>query len=168
MTGAYLATEPNESPSHRLGHAGIINYARLSYPESSKTDYLRFMLLDLFGPDPPEDDTVRSASLFQRCEARQFVGTDRHHQLSAAASRDALLSTEAVHGFQAGAAHPRLEGPGFVVETGVDDAAVMPRLMLGESVFRLQDHWGVPTLGKSEGRCNPDDSAAHHNRAIGP
>jgi hypothetical protein len=50
----------------------------------------------------------------------------------------------------------------------MDDAAIMPRLMLGESVFRLEHDRGMSALGDSESGCDPDDSAAHHNRAIGP
>jgi len=137
MTGAYLAAKPNQSPSHRLCHPRIVHYTRLIYPQTGETDHLWLTFLDLFWPDPPEADTIRAASLFQRRQARQFVSPHCHHQLSATPSGDSLLGTEAVHGCLPGAAHPRFEGSGFVVEAGMYDAAVVSRLMLGESVFRL-------------------------------
>jgi len=168
MTGAYLASEANQPPSHRLGHPRIIHYARLIYPETVETDHLWLMLLDLFGPDPPDRDAVCAAPLFQRREAGQFVSPDRHNQLSATASRHALFGTEAVHGFRPGAAQPRFERPRFVVETRVDDAAVMSRLMPSESVFRLEHDRDMPALGEGESSCDPNDSAAHNHTAIGP
>jgi len=162
MTGAYLAAEPNESPSHRLSNSRIVHYARLIYPESSETDHLWLMLLDLLGTQTPESDTVGATSLLQRRQSRQFVSPHSHHQLSATASGYTLFGAEAVHRFQPGAAHPRLEGPRFVVETGMDDAAVVPRLVPGEPVFRLEHDRGMPTLSKSESCCDADDSAPNH------
>src|ERR1700693_225996 len=166
MTGAYLASEPHQPLSHRLGRLRIIHYPCLIYPQSGETDHLWLMIPDLFGPDPPEADTVSVASLLQRRQAWQLVSPHRHYQLDTTASGYTFFVTEAVHRFHPGAAHHRLERPGFVVKTRMNDAAVMPCLMPGDSVFRLQHDRGMSALGKSESGCDPDDSAAHTNQAI--
>src|SRR5438045_7940365 len=48
----------------------------------------------------------------------------------------------------------------------MDDAAIMPRLMLSEFVIRFQHNWRATPLGERKGRRNSDNSAAHHHRAI--
>src|SRR6266404_7753596 len=152
MTGAYLAAEPNQSPSHRLCHPRIVHYASLIYPESGETDHLWLTFPDLFRPYPLEAHTVRAASLLQQCQARQFVNPNCHYQLSATPSRHAFFGAEAIHRLLTVAAHPRLERPGFVIEAGMDDAAVVSGLMPGESVLRLQHNRYMPPLRKSDSR----------------
>jgi hypothetical protein len=48
----------------------------------------------------------------------------------------------------------------------MDDAAVVPRLMPGEPVFRLEDERDKATLRKSQCRCDADDSTANHYNSI--
>jgi hypothetical protein len=137
MTRANLAAEANQSASHCFCHPRVIDYARLIYPESGETDNLGLTFPDLFWPNPPEADTIRAASLLERRQARQFVRAHRHHQFSATPSGHALFGTEAIRCLLPRATHPRLEGTRLIVEAGMNDTAVVSRLMLGESVFRL-------------------------------
>jgi hypothetical protein len=166
MTGPHFAAEANQSPSHRHCHLRIVHNACLIYPESGETENRWLTFPYLFRPYPTEADTIRATSLLQRRQTRQFIRPHGYHQLSATASRDALFGTEAVHGLLPGATHPRLAGAGFVVEAGMDDAAVVSRLMLGEPVLGLEHNRQVPPFRKRESGGNPYNSAAHYDRPI--
>ena len=50
-----------------------------------------------------------------------------------------MLAAEIYHGSGSGDAQPRLERAGLVIDTGVDDSAVMSALVLSDVEFFLQE-----------------------------
>ena len=72
-------------------------------------------------------------------EPRELARVGRHDDLAAAFMRDAVLRAKAIHRFAAFNAIARLHRAGLVVKAGMDDAAVMPGLVGGEAVFRLEE-----------------------------
>jgi len=88
-----------------------------------------------------------------------FGGDD---DLADALERDALAFAKRLHQLLAGAAVDGLEGVGLVVDTGVEDTGVAPRLMIGQRRLFLQQGdvlLGI-ALAKGVGRSQADDATA--------
>jgi hypothetical protein len=125
---------------------------------------VRLDLPDLFTAEAPQPvQPVGEATALELIEPRQLLLLGGHDQLAAALVGDALLVAEPVD--LAGALHAeaRLERAGLVVEAGVDDPAVVPALVSGNAVLRLQDGDCDPALGQGHGRGHPHQSAADHD-----
>jgi len=91
----------------------------------------------------------------------------RHDQLAAALVGDPLFGAEPVEGARAFDAEGSLQGARLVIEAGVDDAAVVPALMSGEAVFRLEHGHGCAALRQRHGRRGADQTAADDGDVYG-
>lgn len=105
---------------------------------------------------------VGPAAALEFVEGRQLALIQCHNDLAAALERDAVLLAESSQRLAADGAIARLGGAGLVVEARVDDAAVVPGLMLGEGPFGLEEQKrNAKVFGERQRRCQPDDAAAN-------
>src|SRR5581483_3794191 len=84
-------------------------------------------------------DAVGQAALVEGLEAGQLVLGRRHDDLAAALDADAARPAELDHHPGPLHAEPGLGGAGAVVDPGMDDAAVVARLVRGEPRLLLED-----------------------------
>src|SRR5690606_19017869 len=89
--------------------------------------------------DPSAADAVLLSAIEDPLEPRNFLLTSRDDYLSAQLERDPLLLAELLHGLLASPAVDGLERPGGIVDSRVEHAGVVSRLMLGHLGFLLQN-----------------------------
>ncbi len=103
-------------------------------------------------------------------QPRQLRLVGRHDQLAAEAIRDCLLFAVSDQLGRAGDAKPGLERAGLVVDAGVDDAAVVPGLMLPDLCLLLehdQSRAGPPAQNLARSG-QPDDPRPDHHDVAAP
>jgi len=87
-----------------------------------------------------------------------------HHQLAIAAVRDPFVRAESEHRFPSLAAGLCLERIGCVVQSGVNDAAVVTALVGGETVFGLEEYYRpAGAVGQRQRRGQANQPAAGHD-----
>ena len=97
---------------------------------------------------------VGNPPLMQLLQARNLLRAGRDHQLAALLEWNTLLLAKALHGSSACDAVLRLQRTGFVVETGMDNPAIVTRLMGRDMIFLLHHHHlhsGEPSRGVQSG-----------------
>jgi hypothetical protein len=85
-------------------------------------------------------NTVGDSAFVQLPEPGYFVGRGGHNQFAAFFVGDSVLRAEALHRGASRYTVTRLERSGAVVETGVDDAAVVSGLVGGDAVFFFDNY----------------------------
>ena len=108
---------------------------------------------------PEVGDTVCVRPLAQRVQAVELGAIERHHELAELHERDVVRRAEGAQELAAAAAEARLQRVRGVVEAGMDDAAVVARLMGGEPVFLLEQQ-DIVVGGEQARGGHPDDAAA--------
>ena len=83
---------------------------------------------------------VRAGPALELVQPPQLVRPDGDDDLARARQGDAVLGAEGLQELAAPAAEPGLQRPRRVVDAGVDDAAVVPRLPGADRARALQDH----------------------------
>src|SRR5262249_2472430 len=96
---------------------------------------------------------------FEFLKGREFALISGNDELPAAIVRDAVLLAEAVHEFAAFGAVLRLGRTRLVIETGVNHAAVVPGLVLGDVLFGF-DYRNRSAPGEGQRRSEANDPAA--------
>ena len=121
----------------------------------------------LVGPDAREaGNAVGARPALEVVEALQVGGPGRDHELAAALRGDPALVAVRVQRRRAFHAQPRLQRARLVVEAGVDDAAVVRRLMGAERPLPLEHDHPHPAQRERTGGREPDDAAAHHRDVV--
>ena len=146
MQAYYLRVENDLASSARnqlgvlLSNDGVVHDAgrrNLQGPDSTAVWLNLAKLVAL--EDAQSRHAICDPALMQLLQTWNFFRAGSDHQLAALLERDSLLLTEAFHGRGPGHAIPRFQRAGFVVETGVDDSAVVPRLMSSNVIFFIYD-----------------------------
>src|SRR5262249_28770283 len=124
------------------GDEAIVHDSGAWYIQRGNARTVRLEFPQLLDPDHRKSgDTVRRASALQFLEPGQLGLIGRNHDFSANLVRDSLLPAELHHSLSASDAVLRFQGSRFVVNAGVNHAAVVARLMAGHSRLFLQyDH----------------------------
>ena len=106
--------------------------------------------------------SVGGAALMQVLESRNLLGGGGNHQLAAFLEWNRLLLAEAFHRGCSGNAIARLQGPGLVVEAGMNHAAVVAGLMGGHAGLLVHDDETHlrEAAGDFQGGCQPHNSSA--------
>ena len=114
-------------------------------------------------PLEPREAVVASPA-FELVEPRELTLRHGHDHLAATLVRDPVLRGEEEEGLPSRGAQPGLARTGFVVEAGVDDAAVVAGLVKGQALFRLEHQAAQPMIrGERARRGEADDSTAYHD-----
>ena len=104
----------------------------------------------------------------QGLQARHFGFIRRHDEFAANFVRNVILAAESHHLLDAGHRKARFDGTGFVIQTAMQDAAVVPRLMLARGRFLLEHRELQP--GKLPrgfiGGSQTDNTAANDDNAF--
>ena len=154
-----------------VGHPHVIDDAGVRSPQRPDTDGVGLNLLEPFGSHHLEVGyAVGDAALVEVIQASQLalVGGDDH--LAARIVLDLVFVAEPDEAVLPAHAEPRLPRAGPVVDAGVDDAAVMTRLVLGQLLLFL-DHRHLQVrraFQQLHGRGQPDDAAAHDGHVVLP
>ncbi len=134
-----LAARFLEQPRVHARHRDEVDDAGLRHPQPGDADGVRLVLDDLFRPQAAQaHQTVGLSAALELVEARDLLRLGRHHQLAADLVRDAVLGAQLDQSAPAGDALARLVRSRLVVETGVDDAAVVTGLMAGDVALRFE------------------------------
>ncbi len=157
----------------QLRHLGrdlhVVDDAGLRHVDGAHRAAVRLELADLLRREHLETgEPIGLPALVDRLQAWQLGLIGGHDDLAAALPRDAVGVAELLHPARALHARARLERAGLVVDAGVDDAAVVPRLMGGEALFLLQHEQAKTRVGLAQGqRGGEADDAAAHDGEIG-
>ncbi len=150
---------------HRL----VVGHARLRHVQRGHPGDVRLELLDLAGGEPAEpDEAVLGAppeQLLHRRDLRDRGGDD---DLAGPPERELVLLAEPGHAALAVDAQAGLERARPVVETGVDDAAVVSRLV-GAHLGLLLEHGDRRPrhpLGHRGGGGESHDPSADHAHVV--
>ena len=123
---------------------------------------MRFDFAQSLRPDELEaGHAVGGRALVERGQRPELRVGEGNDELAGVLERDALLAAIRFEGRLALAAEPRLQGTRRVVEPGMDDAAVMARLVRRQLGFALEDDepQARPVLQQPPRRREPHDSA---------
>ena len=147
-----------------VGHAHIVHNAGMRRPQGAHAGGVGFNLRQPFRADNLQvGNAVGYAPLVEVLQPSQlaFVGGDNH--LAAGVVFNFVAVAEVNETVFAGHAEPGFPGAGTVVDAGVNDAAVVPGLVLRQARLFLND--GHAQIGAAfqqlHGRGQPDDAAAH-------
>ena len=142
-TGLHLATERADLPHQHFADARIIGDSLLGNMNGSEAGGVRFYLAQLFGGEQAQAlEAVLLAALVKRMESGDFVRACGHHHFAADVVRNRVSLTEFDHLPYALDGHPGAPRAGFIVETTMQDAAVMTTLMLRHPSVLLQKSKG--------------------------
>ncbi|MNC31853.1 hypothetical protein D3C76_1252310 [compost metagenome] len=121
---------PLELASHGSGDLGIVNDTTGGHEDPADSGDVRFAFLQLLRRQPLALQTIGCSALPKRAHALHFhlIGGDQ--QLTALIVDNAVLVTERFGSTVAFQAELRLQATRRVVDAGVDDPAIVPRLML--------------------------------------
>ena len=101
---------------------------------------MRFDFVKFFGADEAEaGQAVGFSALAEVFEAGEFFGVSGDDDLAANVVGDGVFAAELNHGRGAGQAEAGFQRAWFVVDTGVDDAAVVSALVAGNAVFFFEN-----------------------------
>jgi hypothetical protein len=111
-------------------------------------------------------DAVGLAAAGELFHPRQLGGLRGDHELAAHLVGQVVLAAER-DGLRAPRdGQPRLQPTGGVVEPGVDDVGVAPRLVGGEARLALDHGHRAPRAGRGVGGGEADDAAADHHDLV--
>src|SRR5690606_15590920 len=109
-----------------------------------------------------ERDIVLDRTSGQGLHALQFWRGGRDQQFAACFEGDGILPAKGFRGFRACPAQLRLQRTRLVIDSGMNDAAIVSRLVTREIAFLLQQTDPRARLGFLHGFCcrEPDNAAA--------
>ena len=156
--------------SHEHGaHGAEVDDPGLGDVQGGDGRDVRLVLARLGGGQPRDGQPVGEASLVEVAQGAQLGLLGRDDELAGDLVRDPLGTGEVEQRLRPGAAPARLEAAGWVVEPGVDDAAVAPGLVARPVVLLLEDgHLRRRVLTQHAlGDGQADDPAADDGDAVG-
>ena len=84
-------------------------------------------------------NAIRNSALMQLLQPGNLFSSGGDHELATLFERNTVLLAKALHGRCSGDTVASLQRASFVVETGMDDSAVMSGLMGGDMIFFFND-----------------------------
>src|SRR5262245_20282967 len=144
------------------GDDSIIHNPRLRHPQSRDAGHMWLALADLFRSQPFEPfQPVGPAAALQLSERRNLTLIDGDDNLAAALVGDAVFFAEPIHRLAAGGAQASAVRTRLVIESRVNDAAIVSALVLSDIGFRFEDDHSKPAAPRQlQRRRQPDQAAA--------
>ena len=153
-----------------VGDAHIVHDAGMRRPQRADAGGVRLNLRQAFRPyDFQIRHAVGDAALVQVLQPAQLAFVGRHDNLAAGVVFNLVRIAEGHQSVFPAHAEPRFPRTGAVINAGMDDAAVMPGLVLSQPFLFLNDGnaqagRGVQQLHR---RGQADDAAADHSHIVG-
>ncbi len=147
----------------RLADPRVIHDAFLRDAQRRHAAHVRLDLAHLLAAQPAQAfEAVGSAALLEAAQTRHFAFIGRHHQLAADLVRHTMLLAECHHLADSGYRQPRFSRAGLVIETAVQDAAVVAGLVPPDSglLFEQSDARAGKALSETVRGRQADDAAA--------
>ena len=158
----HLTACGTDLPLEHTTHRTVICDPLLRHQDRGGAPYVRLDLLSL-GPGESAQSfkPVGPPALEHRVEPWQLLGPRCDHELAADLVRDSVMQAELRHATDSRAGESRLGGARRVLEAGVQHAAVVGALVLGDRLLLLEHahRSGVP-LQQGMRRRQPDDATA--------
>ena len=163
-----LAPPGAEAPAHGLRHLAVVHDPGAGHVQGRHAADLGLQFPGLPLVHPPQGDAVGEAPAGQFLQAGQLGLGGGHHQLAAQVVGQPLLPAEGHHGRVALQAEPGLQAAGPVVEPGVEDPAVVARLVPRQPPLLLDQ--GPPGSRKAflegQGRGQAHDPSSDHQAVV--
>src|ERR1700761_1587924 len=146
----------------------IIDDARGGHANRSHAGDVGFDFFDFFRTEPGRRHAVLRGSIEDFIELRNLLRRSGHDQFAANIERHAVFVAKGTHGLIAGLRQLGLEAAGFVVNTGMDHAAVAARLVLSETDFFFNQQYACKRIATAKGsaRGETDDSSTNYCEII--
>ena len=131
---------------------------------------MRLSLAQLIAAEPAQSAKfIFRAALLERLEPGYFQLVGGNDHFAADLMFDGVLAAELRHLTDSLHGHARLQGARFVIEAGVQDAAVVRALVAAEAglFFQQRDRGRRQGLPELIGRAEPDQSTADDGYAPG-
>src|SRR3984893_16178244 len=123
-----------------LSHLGIVNYASAGYVNAADAGGIGFKFTNLVGGQHPQHfQSVIVPAPVQLVELWQFALRSSDDNLAADVVRHGVFLTKELKRFTALNAEFSLQASWLVIDPGVDDSAVVARLMARHYGFFLND-----------------------------
>src|SRR5579862_4368857 len=140
-----------------VGNAGARNQEP-GYASAVRFDFVRFFLCD----HSETGNSISSPTFEEGVQLRNFAFVGSNDQFPANAKREAVFLEKTDHCCRAFDAEFRLQRTRLVIDSGVNDAAVVAALVASYLAFLFQYHQAEmwKRAAKVQRRGKPDDSAA--------
>ena len=150
-------------PGESLAYLLVIDNAGFRDPETHDARHVRFAFSNSFRTQPFQtEQSISQASPFQPFKGRYFIFCRGNDYLAATLMGNTMVLAVAIHGLPAQGAVPGFERAWFVVQAGMNYAAVVPGLMSRNGRFSLQDdERQATTRQQSPGCCQADNTGAY-------
>ena len=145
------------------GDGGVIDDSGLGHPQPLDPGAVGFDLADFVGGEGTQAiEAVGDAAATEFLESRQFKGVGGDDNFATNLVRDGFGTAEVEELLITGSAVGGFETSGFVVEAGVDDAAVVSGLMAGRGGFLFDEDEPGSGSGLEQFECGgeADDATA--------
>ena len=158
-----LASAGTHATRVGLGHLHKVHDACFGDPQARQSRDCRLHGAELGPAEPARTvEPVGTTTPFQLVEPRELFRAGGHDELAAPPVGDPLRLAEGIQRVSPVAAGLCLEGTGLVVQTRVDDTAVVAALMGREARLGFEHHDApAPALDQAEGGREADQAAAH-------
>ena len=166
----HAGTRRGEPGHQRVADAGIVHNALLRDAQGGHAAHVRLDLAHLAGAEPSQAfQAVGAAARFQVAETGHLGLVGGHHDFAADLVRDAVLQAKRHHLADARNRQARFDRSGFVIQPGMQHAAVMAGLVAPHLVFLFKH--GDAGAGEPEAQTvcggQSDDAAADDDDASG-
>ena len=138
--GPDLPAELDDVSGQLRAHRGEVDDAGLGDVQRADAPEVRLHLHRLGCWHRPDGEAVGPAPFGQRVQAIELLDAGRHDQLPGDLDRNPVVPGVSLHRPTARGAEQRLEGPGWVVDPGVDHPAVAAALVKRGGGLLLQHH----------------------------
>ena len=123
-----------QAQAHSLGlfsDRRVVGDRRFRHPDRTDARDVRFQFPQFPTVDATRREAIKAAAIVKRLEAAEFGLPGSHDELAGGAEGDSVFLAEIARVANALAAEPGLEAARFVIDTGVDHAAVVSTLVPG-------------------------------------
>jgi len=148
-------------------HRDVVGDSRGRHVQPGQAAAMRFDLARLYLVQHFQtEDSVGLPAFQQSLQPGNFFGTGRNNDLAADLDRNSVLATEGLHRGRALHAQFGLQRTGLVIDSGMNDAAVVSTLMAGHPVFFLDQQKAKLGEGAAKlqgGRKSYNSASDNHN-----
>jgi hypothetical protein len=160
-----LTAEERKAARHGTGYLSIAHNACVLDPECASGVDVGFPFAKFAWIQGPNRDAIRRTSPRQFVETLVLPLVHRYHHLARPAVRYPLAFAEPIHLLHSLTAQLRLQAARLVVESRVNDATVVARLMCGDAILGLQDRHARPMrFGQIQGGRESNGASTNDNR----
>src|SRR5262249_21639278 len=136
--------------------------------QSSDAGCMGLVFANRFGTKPAKPgEAIGLSAALEFAQSRDLVLVDSDDNLAALLVVDAMLAAKTVKSLPPFDTGPGLQGARFIVESGVNDSAIITGLVRRQTVLRLQnDQRETAIAEEAGGSCHTDDATPNDGHLI--